>query len=160
MKHSLIHLGALFLLMLITGVFWGTWFTLTRSIDDFSAAEFIHIGKVIIANVAVPMSIIMPAGILLMLLSLWLNKDKKSAGFYAGLLSFVLIMTVLLVTLLILVPIDNNIKHWTTATIPQNWEDIRHKWDAFHAVRTFASLASFALFSWSILTNHHNLYNQ
>ena len=40
--------------MLITGVFWGTWFTLTRSIESFSSEEFVHIGKVIIANVAVP----------------------------------------------------------------------------------------------------------
>jgi uncharacterized membrane protein len=153
MKRSLIHLSALFLLMLITGVFWGTWFTLTRSIEGFSAEEFIHIGKVIIANIAVPMRIIMPAGILLMLLSLWLYNDKKSAGFYAGLLSFVLIIAVLLVTLLVLVPIDNSIKQWTTATLPQNWKDIRYKWDTFHAVRTFASLASFALFSWSVITH-------
>src|SRR3954451_24263763 len=120
MKHSLIHCSALFLLMLITGVFWGTWFTLTRSIEGFSAAEFIHIGKVIISNVAVPMSMIMPAGILLMLLSLWFYSNKKSAGFYAGALSFVFIIIVLLVTLLILVPIDNQIKQLKTATIPQN----------------------------------------
>jgi len=159
MKHSLLPLSALFLLMLITGVFWGTWFTLTRSIEGFSAAEFIHIGKVIIANVAVPMSIIMPAGILLMLLSLWWYADKKSTGFYTGLLSFVLIITVLLVTLLILVPIDNKIKGWTAATVPSNWEAIRHKWDTFHAVRTFASLASFALFSWAILAGNYKRYN-
>jgi uncharacterized membrane protein len=155
MKHSLISLGALFLLMLITGVFWGTWFTLTRSIEGFSAEEFTHIGKVIIANVAVPMSIIMPAGILLMFLSLWLYGDKRSAGFYAGVLSFVLIIIVLLVTLLILVPIDNHIKQWTSTIVPQTWEDIRHKWNTFHAVRTFASLASFALFSWSVLAGNY-----
>ncbi len=47
--------AALFLLALVTGVFWGTWFTLTRSITTFSAAEFIHIGQTIIANVAWPM---------------------------------------------------------------------------------------------------------
>ena len=155
MKQSLIHCSALFLLMLITGVFWGTWFTLTRSIEGFSAEEFIHIGKVIIANVAVPMSIIMPAGIVLMLLSLWFYGDKKSAGFYTGLLSLVLIIIVLLVTLLVMVPIDNIIKQWTTATIPQNWNETRHTWNTFHAVRTFASLVSFALFSWSAFTNKY-----
>src|SRR3954451_13089241 len=155
MKHSLIHCSALFLLMLITGVFWGTWFTLTRSIEGFSAAEFIHIGKVIISNVAVPMSIIMPAGILLMLLSLWFYGDKKSVGFYAVVLALVLIITVLLVTLLVLVPIDNNIKQWTSATVPQSWEDTRRTWNTFHAVRTFASLASFALFSWSVVAGNY-----
>lgn len=152
MKHSLLYTSALFVLMLITGVFWGTWFTLTRAIEGFTAAEFIHTGNVIIANVAVPMRIIMPAGILLMLLSLWLYKNKQSAGFYAGVISFVLIIVVLLVTLAVLVPIDNDIKQWTTLTMPQDWESIRDKWKMFHAVRTFASLASFALFSWCVVS--------
>ena len=152
MKHKFIYFTSLFLLMIITGVFWGTWFTLTRSIESFSSEEFVHIGKVIIANVAVPMSVIMPSGILMILLSLWFYTRKNSLGFYSGLLSFVLIIVVLLVTLLVLVPIDNNIKEWTTSTLPEKWEDIRDKWKIFHAIRTFTSLASFACFSFFILT--------
>lgn len=147
MKHRAIYFIALFLLMLITGVFWGTWFTLTRSLEGFSADEFIHIGKVIIANVAMPMRIIMPSGILFVLLSLLFYRNKRTAGFYFGLVSFILIVVVLLITLLVLVPIDNDIKQWTTATVPQDWESIRDKWKMFHAMRTFASLASFACFS-------------
>jgi len=156
MKRRLIYFAALFLLMLITGVFWGTWFTLTRSLKDFSADEFIHIGKEIISNVAVPMAIIMPAGILLIVSSLWLYRPKKSAGFYLGLLSFVLIIIVLIVTLTILVPIDNQIKQWTVSTMPEDWQQIRNKWDMFHTVRTFASLLSFALFSVAILAERKN----
>ena len=151
MKHRLINFGSLFLLMLITGVFWGTWFTLTRSIESFSPEEFIHIGKVIIANVAFPMRIIMPAGIILMLLSLWFYNKKNSLGYYLGLLSVVLIVVVLMITLIVLVPIDNKIKTWSSTNLPTNWEDIRHKWETFHAMRTFASLASFAFFSLFIL---------
>jgi hypothetical protein len=64
MTSKLTNFAAIFLLALVAGVFWGTWFTLTRSIDTFSAAEFIHIGKTIIANVAWPMRILMPACIL------------------------------------------------------------------------------------------------
>ena len=84
-----VYLVSLFFLMLITGVFWGTWFTLTRSIESFSPYEFTHIGKVIIANVAAPMRLIMPSGILLILLSLWLCKQKKTTGFYMGVLSLI-----------------------------------------------------------------------
>ena len=139
--------------MMVTGVFWGTWFTLTRSIEDFSAAEFIHIGKTIIANVAVPMSIIMPACILFMILSLWFYPQKKSAGFYFNITAFILIIITLLVTLLILVPIDNQIKLWTASTAPFNWEEIRNRWQFFHALRTFTSLAGFACFALSIIDN-------
>ena len=151
MKIKIIHFISLFLLLLVTGVFWGTWFTLTRSLDEFSAAEFIHIGKVIISNVAVPMSIIMPSCILFMILSILFYSDKKSSGFYLNIAAFVLIIITLLITLLILVPIDNQIKEWTTSTIPSNWELIRSRWDSYHALRTCTSLASFGCFALAIL---------
>jgi len=156
MNRKIIDLSALFLLMLVTGVFWGTWFTLTRTIEEFSPDEFIHIGKVIIANVALPMRFIMPGCILLMLLSLWLSRQKKSAAWYTGVLSLVLTVFVLLITLLVLVPIDNDIKEWTSATVPGNFEEIRHTWKSYHALRTFLSLAGFICFSFFVSRNNVN----
>ena len=141
--------------MLITGVFWGTWFTLTRSIENFSPDEFTHIGKVIIANVAVPMRVIMPSGILLIVLSLWLCRQKRTTGFYIGVLSIILLIATLLITLFVLVPIDNAIKEWTTS-IPLDFEEIRLKWKTYHAIRTFLSLTSFVCFSLFILSSRSN----
>ena len=154
MKIKFIDLICSFLLLLVTGVFWGTWFTLTRSIEDFSASEFIHIGKVIIANVAVPMRIIMPLCILFMILSIWSNGQKKSLRFYFGISAFILLIATLLTTLLILVPIDNNIKQWTVSALPADWEEIRSRWQFYHTIRTFASLTGFGCFSFSILSNN------
>ncbi|HET9825172.1 MAG TPA: hypothetical protein VFP87_07560 [Chitinophagaceae bacterium] len=45
MKLRIVEFLALVLSTLVMGVFWGTWFTLTRSIHSFSATEFIHIGQ-------------------------------------------------------------------------------------------------------------------
>jgi len=156
--RKLVYLVALFFLMLITGVFWGTWFTLSRSIESFTPDEFIHIGKVIIANVAVPMRLIMPSGILLILLSLWFCQQKKATGFYMGVLSLILVVATLLITILILVPIDNTIKQWTAATIPADFEQIRYKWKTYHAIRTFLSLAGFACFSLFILSESQKTF--
>jgi hypothetical protein len=155
MKRKLVYFLSLFLLMLITGVFSGTWFTLTRSLEGFSAEQFIHIGKVIIANVAVPMSIIMPLGILLMLLSLWFYPAKRSAGFYAVIISFVLLIVTLLITLMVLVPLDNEIKNWTSAKLPSGFESIRQKWKTFHAARTFTSLIGFGFYSSFVLASYN-----
>src|SRR5690348_15147590 len=94
----------IFLLMLITGVFWGTWFTLTRSLTEFSPSEFIHIGRVIIANVAIPMRIIMPVCILLSLLSVILSWNKNRISTLWGSISFILLIVTLLITLMVLVP--------------------------------------------------------
>jgi hypothetical protein len=151
MKAKSLHLISLFLLMLVTGVFWGTWFTLTRSLDDFPAPEFIHIGKVIIANVAVPMRILMPLCILCMLGVVWFYPDKRSAGFYFSIAAFVLIVAVLLITLMVLVPIDNQIKTWLPESIPANWQSIRLRWQSFHALRTFLSVASFGSLGLAVL---------
>ena len=151
MKSRIIYFLSLLLLMLITGVFWGTWFTLTRSFESFSPEEFLHIGKVIITHVAVPMSIIMPLGIILMAWSLWIYAEKKSPAFYVGILSFALFIATLLITLLVLVPIDNDIYTWTTAGLPNDFEDIRRKWKTFHALRTLTSVAGFTFYSFFVL---------
>ena len=141
------HIITLFFLMIITGVFWGTWFTLTRSLESFSNAEFLHIGQVIIQNVAIPMRFILPGGIVFMIISLMIFRNKNSIYFYCGVLSFLLLIAVLLITLIVLVPIDNNIAVLQAATVPVDFDAIRATWKDFHAIRTYLSLASFLLFS-------------
>jgi uncharacterized membrane protein len=146
-QRKLILFITLLLLMLITGLFWGTWFSLSRSIDNFSASEFINIGKTIIKNVANPMRVIMPLCILLMAVSLWLHPDKRSVTFYLILTSFVLLIVTLIITVGIEVPMDNQIKTWSPETVPSDWTAIRSRWQLFHTMRTFTSLASFTLFT-------------
>lgn len=88
-----------------------------------------------------------------MLLSLWIYKRKRTTSFYIGIVSVILIIATLLITLLVLVPIDNDIKVWTAATIPVDFEAIRHTWKTYHAIRTFLSLASFLCFSLFVLSD-------
>jgi uncharacterized membrane protein len=146
MWYKLTNTISLILLMLVTGVFWGTWFTLTRSLSDFSISEFIHIGKVIIANVGLPMRFLMPLCILIMALTLWVFPERKTIAFYLNMIAFVLIVATLCITLTVLVPIDNEIKLWTPETAPQNWEEIRNRWEYFHSLRTITSVSSFICF--------------
>jgi uncharacterized membrane protein len=151
MKIKSIEFISLLLASLVMGVFWGTWFTLTRSIHDFSAAEFIHIGKTIINNVAVPMAIIMPATLIFMLIATLMSRRVNRNTFYLYLISFLLMVITLIITVGIEVPIDNQIKTWTEDSVPANWEALRQKWDLFHTIRTFTSIASVALFGWGAI---------
>ena len=146
MKQKPVAFITVVLLMLVTGVFWGTWFTLTRSLDDFSGAKFIHIGKTIIANVAVPMSIIMPATLLFLLLSMWSSYKTSRTVFRLYTLSFVLMVVTLIITIAVEVPIDNQINTWTAETIPGNWVSLRNTWNKFHTIRTFTSIGSFVFY--------------
>jgi hypothetical protein len=56
------------------------------------------------------MRILMPACILLMITSVSLIPKKNSIGLYLGIAACVLIVVALLITLLVEVPIDNQIK--------------------------------------------------
>lgn len=151
MKLKVIEFITLLLGALVMGVFWGTWFTLTRTLDDFSASEFIHIGKTIISNVAIPMSIIMPVTLLFMLLAVLFSRRVNKDSFYLYCGAFFLMVVTLLITVSIEVPIDNKIKMWTSATVPSDWKPLRHRWNQFHTTRTFTSMASIAFFAWGIL---------
>ena len=146
MKLKATEFIALLLTALVTGVFWGTWFRLTRSLGNFTPAEFIHIGKTIIANVAVPMRIIMPATFLLMLLVMWQSRRayKHSLYLYTG--SFLFMIVTLIITVAVEAPIDNQIKTWTVDTLPGNWESLRNTWDQFHTLRTCTSVTSLCFF--------------
>jgi uncharacterized membrane protein len=144
MTNRIAQFSAILLTTLVTGVFWGTWFTLTRSLDNFSPAEFLHIGKTIIANVAVPMRILLPGSLLAMLWALGSHPNKRSPAFYLILTGFALMIATLLITLLVEVPIDNELKNWTVDTLPANWEAQRLTWKRFHALRTLTSLKSLA----------------
>jgi hypothetical protein len=128
---------------LVTGVFWGTWFSLSRSIAAVSPATFLENGKIFIGNLAVPMRILMPGAILCGLFTAFLaRKERAVFGFVlAGSLLMILAM---IITLSVNVPIDNRIKTWTLQTLPADWGRIRDHWETFHTLRTFVSIAALA----------------
>jgi uncharacterized membrane protein len=151
MKLKTLEFIGLMLTALVTGVFWGTWFTLTRSLENFSPAEFIHIGKTIIANVAIPMRMLMPATLIVMILAIWQSFKTNRYSFYWYGISFALMLVTLIITVAVEVPIDNQIKTWTAETIPSSWMSLRLTWNRFHTIRTFTSIASLGFFTLGII---------
>jgi uncharacterized membrane protein len=146
MKRPLLYSVSLILVMLVTGVFWGTWFTLTRSLSDFPPDNFIRIGKTIIANVAMPMRILMPAT-LVVLGWLCFSTFRLRPSFYFFVAALILMVITLIITVGVEVPIDNEINTWTPETIPSNWTELRSTWDKFHTLRTLTSILSFVSLS-------------
>jgi uncharacterized membrane protein len=50
----------------------------------------------------------------------------------------------LVITLAVEVPIDNQIQDWTAATLPADWRSIQSRWELWHTIRTFTSIAAVA----------------
>jgi Domain of unknown function (DUF1772). len=140
------------LLILITGVFWGTWFSLSRTMHNLSAEIFITIGREIMRNVAIPMSIIMPASLMgLAMLLIWSWKEK-STYFFCLLATFILFIAALLITVTVEVPIDNQIKTWSLTALPADWQSIRDRWEWFHTMRTWIAVAGVSFFMIALIS--------
>ena len=150
MKLRMVQFIAILLLMLVTGVFWGTWFSLGRSIASITPITYLETGHTIIRNLTWPMRFLFPAA-LLSTLALQIGLFRQRSGTtpggacYLNVLGLLLFVVALIVTLQVNVPIDNQLRHWTISTLPSNWQAIRDRWQLYHTVRTFASLGGLAL---------------
>jgi uncharacterized membrane protein len=131
------------LFALVMGVFWGTWFSLSRTMDQLSAETFIAVGHEMIQNLGTPMAVLLPLALLSALVTLALRwRDRRAPGFWWLLAGFLLMIAALVITLAVEVPIDNQIKAWTAATLPGDWRSTQSRWELFHTVRTFLSIAA------------------
>ena len=135
----------LFLLTLVTGVFWGTWFSLSRTIESITPATFLEVGKMMMANLGGPMSVLMPLALLSTLPVLYfMHREHRTRDFYLVLIGLLLFVIALVGTLTVNVPIDRQINEWTLATLPADWTQIRDRWELWHTIRTVASIAGLA----------------
>ena len=141
--RSLLQGLTIVLFALVMGVFWGTWFSLSRTMHQLSADTFLAVGHEMIQNLGAPMAVLLPLALLSALVTLALLwRDRRPAAFWWLLVGFLLMVGALVVTLAIEVPIDNKIKVWTARTLPADWRSIQSPGELFHTVRTFLSIAA------------------
>lgn len=147
MTHRTLRLALfvhVFLFALVAGVFWGTWFSLSRSMSSITAFTFLEVGHTMIANLGTPMAVLMPTTLLSAVPALVvLHRFGRRASFLLVLVGVGLLAVALVITLSVNVPIDYAIDRWTVDTLPSDWTSIRNRWEAYHAARTFVSLAGF-----------------
>jgi uncharacterized membrane protein len=144
-KLKVAQFVSIMLFALVKGVFWGTWFALSRSITQITPATFLETGQQVIRNLAGPMRVLMPLTMLSALLVLWWLPRKRSAAFALTASALLLLIVATVITVGVEVPIDNQIKVWSVETLPANWQSIRERWEWFHGLRTLVSVVSLAL---------------
>ena len=151
---KILQLVSVMLFALVTGVFWGTWFSLSRSMDTITAATFLEIGRIMIANLGRPMSILLPASILSAVPIMYkLYRRRETWAFILATLAVSLMLAALAVTLLVNVPLDYVFTGWTISTLPADWRAIRDRWEFYHGVRTILSVASLCSLVGSVLVS-------
>jgi uncharacterized membrane protein len=148
MTHKILHAVQfihLFLFALVLGVFWGTWFSLSRSIASITPGTFLEVGHLMIANLGAPMAVLMPATLLSALpVLVMLFRLHQRRAFYLTLGGVGLLVGALIITLTVNVPIDDEINQWTVNSLPTSWTIERDRWQLYHTIRTFTCMAGFA----------------
>lgn len=145
MKTRVAQVITIVLFALVMGVFWGTWFSLSRTMSQLSPETFLAVGHEMIQNLGTPMAILLPFALLSALITLGLARQEGHAAAFRWVAAgFLLMVAALVITLAVEVPIDNRIQTWTAATLPADWRSIQSRWELWHTVRTFASIAALA----------------
>jgi hypothetical protein len=134
----------LFLFALVVGVFWGTWFSLSRSIESITPATFLEVGHTMIGNLGGPMAVLMPAALLSAVpVLVGFYRRHRRTPFSLMLVGVGLLVVALVMTLTVNVPIDRAIDRWTVETLPPDWAASRDRWQTYHTSRTLVSLVGF-----------------
>jgi uncharacterized membrane protein len=154
---KIMQLVSVMLFALVTGVFWGTWFSLSRSMDAISAATFLEVGKIMIANLGRSMSVLLPASILSAVPIMYvLYRRRESSAFILATLAVTLMLAAMTITLVVNVPLDYRFVEWTLSTLPPDWRATRSRWEFYHGVRTLLSVAALASLVGSVLVSRES----
>ena len=145
MAISTAELVNILLSALVTGVFWGPWVGLTRSVATFAPPAFLAIGYRLNVNLAPLMTVLMPLALLSAVPTLVLSFGAHPATFAFTVAGLALYVLALVVTVLIEVPIANRVKSWTEPTLPADWQRQRDRWASVHVVRVVAGIAGLGL---------------
>jgi uncharacterized membrane protein len=145
MSLRILELVSIILLTLVSGMYWGPWLALTRSIAAFEPEAFLAIVRRLNQNMAPLMTVLTPVALFSTLPVLFLSYNEEPKTFYLTLVALALFIVTLVVTIRTEVPIVKQIVSWTPSTLPDNWRELRDRWGAFHYARIVPSLIGLIL---------------
>jgi uncharacterized membrane protein len=81
----------------------------------------------------------------LVLSAVWAIAEWHHHGAGLVVIAAALLILSVIMSILLLVPIANRGKTWTTENRPEDWKEQMNRWDRFHYVRVAVIIAAFAL---------------
>ena len=146
MALKVCELISIVLLMGVSGMYWGPWLALSRSLAAFEPEVFLPIVNQMGRNMGPLMTVLTPVALLSTVPVLFLAYQGHPVVFYLTLTSLILFVITLAVTMLIEVPIVGQMTTWTASTLPSNWRQLRDRWVTFHLARIIPSVIGLVLF--------------
>ena len=104
-------------------------------ISRLEDAVHIQVAQTLAKVLGMVMSFWYPLTFLLALAVTLLAHTSRSTPWWLALTSTVLLALISLYSLLLPVPINNQVALWQPDSVPPNWRDLRRRWDLLHAIR-------------------------
>jgi uncharacterized membrane protein len=90
----------------------------------------------------------MPANLLLNILLVFPVAELYSTSWWSYSTAAVLFAFVIVFSVVFPVPINNRIAKWNPEVLPNDWRELRRRWDKFHYVRIVLLLSALACLIW------------
>ncbi|KUJ36615.1 DUF1772 domain-containing protein [Streptomyces sp. MI02-2A] len=81
----------------------------------------------------------------LVLSAVWAIAGRHHHGTGLVVIAAALLIVSVIMSILLLVPINNRTKTWTPENLPVDWKEQMNRWDRFHYVRVAVIIAAFTL---------------
>lgn len=145
MALKVCELISILLLTFVSGMYWGPWLGVSRSFPALEPDILLAVVRVMGHNLGSLMTILVPAALLSVVPVLVLSYHAFPITFGLALAALLLFILTLIVTMLIEVPIVLQMTAWTPSTLPDNWQQTRDRWGAFHLLRVIPSVVGLVL---------------
>lgn len=132
--------------LLFTGLFAGFLLgilVLELSLRGFSGAVYTQTQQVTLVAIPVLASVLLLPAVVTTAVAAVLGLRERGRTFWLTVVGLLLLVTALLVTLIVNVPINLAEAAWSVTTPPSDWATRRDLWQVGHAVRTGAALLAF-----------------
>ena len=141
-----VQLVGILLVALVVGIYWGPWVALTRSLARLDVEIFLPVVKLLNANLAGLMTVLVPVALLGQVGLLVVDFVRGALPFTLAAVAFLLFVVTVVVTVLTEVPIVKRIVTWQTETVPSDWRELRDRWASFHLLRVIPGIVALVLY--------------
>ena len=129
---------------IFAGVLFGTWLGVSPKMLTLTASTYTDIQQSMIGSLDPTMPILASLALLSGIAILWqLRSNSKSKIFIFTALSVLCFVIALAFTFAVNVPLNIEIVGWSVNSPPENWVEIRSRWEQAHGFRTLASVLAF-----------------
>jgi len=104
-------------------------------ISRLEDAVHIQAAQALAKVLGIVMSFWYPLTFLFALAVTFVAHTTRGTPWWLALASTVLFALISVYSLLLPVPINNQVARWRPDTVPANWRDLRRRWDLLHAIR-------------------------